>query len=137
MSAGRVALPFELPVDAGRLARLTICGCGTAYFAGLMAKYWFERFAALPVDVEIASEFRYRDPPLDAGGLLPRAQKEGVAYLPGRYFAVSRVDVSALRLSFAGLDPDQIRRGLRILGGVVAAELAESSHNAEPAPAMV
>ncbi len=69
MSAGRVALPFDLPVDAARLTRLTICGCGTAYFAGLMAKYWFERFAGLPVDVEIASEFRYREPPLDASGL--------------------------------------------------------------------
>src|SRR5205823_1285100 len=44
-------------------------GCGTAYFAGLTAEYWFERFARLPVDVEIASEFRYRDPPLEAGGL--------------------------------------------------------------------
>ena len=69
MSAGEVALPFELPVDARSLSRLTICGCGTAYFAALMAKYWFERFGGLPVDVEIASEFRYRDPPLDAGGL--------------------------------------------------------------------
>ncbi len=39
MSAGRVALPFELPVDVAKLARLTICGCGTAHFAGLMAKY--------------------------------------------------------------------------------------------------
>ncbi len=69
MSAARVALPFDLPIDAARLTRLTICGCGTAYISGLMAKYWFERFAGLPVDVEIASEFRYRDPPLDAGGL--------------------------------------------------------------------
>ncbi len=69
MSAGRVALPFDLPVDAARLTRLTICACGTAYFSALMAKYWFERFARLPVDVEIASEFRYREPPLDAGGL--------------------------------------------------------------------
>ncbi len=74
---------------------------------------------------------------LDASGLLPRAQKAGVAYLPGRYFAVSRVEAGALRLSFAGLDPERIRRGLRIFGGIVAAELAESSHNAEPAPAMV
>ncbi len=69
MSAGRAALPFELPVDAAKLTRLTICGCGTAYIAGLTAKYWFERFARLPVDVEIASEFRYRDPPLEPGGL--------------------------------------------------------------------
>lgn len=77
MSAGRVALPFDLPVDAARLSRLTICGCGTAYIAGLMAKYWFERFALLPVDVEIASEFRYRDPPLDAGGLTILVSQSG------------------------------------------------------------
>ncbi|ACK49679.1 glucosamine/fructose-6-phosphate aminotransferase, isomerizing [Methylocella silvestris BL2] len=69
MSSGHVALPFELPVDPATLSRLTICGCGTAYFSALMAKYWFERFARLPVDVEIASEFRYRDPPLDPSGL--------------------------------------------------------------------
>ena len=69
MAAGRTALPFALPVDIGSLQRLTICGCGTAYYAGLIAKYWFERFARLPVDVEIASEFRYRDPPLEPGGL--------------------------------------------------------------------
>jgi glutamine---fructose-6-phosphate transaminase (isomerizing) len=69
MSTGRVALPFELPADVTKLSRLTICGCGTAYFAGLTAKYWFERFARLPVDVEIASEFRYRDPPLERGGI--------------------------------------------------------------------
>ena len=69
MSAGKVALPFRLPVDVTKLSRLTICGCGTAYIAGLTAKYWFERFARLPVDVEVASEFRYRDPPLEKGGI--------------------------------------------------------------------
>jgi glutamine---fructose-6-phosphate transaminase (isomerizing) len=69
MSSGHIALPFDLSVDATKLQRLTICGCGTAYFAGLTAKYWFERFARLPVDVEIASEFRYRDPPLEPGGI--------------------------------------------------------------------
>ena len=75
--------------------------------------------------------------PLDASALLPRAQKEGVAYLPGRYFAVSRVEPGALRLSFAGLDPERIRCGIRILGEVVAAELAAVSPDAEPASAMV
>ncbi|MEJ0094476.1 MAG: glutamine--fructose-6-phosphate transaminase (isomerizing) [Methylocella sp.] len=69
MSSGRVALPFELPVDPAKLSRLTICGCGTAYISALIAKYWFERFADLPVDVEIASEFRYRTPPLERNGL--------------------------------------------------------------------
>jgi glutamine---fructose-6-phosphate transaminase (isomerizing) len=69
MPAGRIALPFDLPADVTKLRRLTICACGTAHFAGLTAKYWFERFARLPTDVEIASEFRYRDPPLEVGGI--------------------------------------------------------------------
>jgi glucosamine--fructose-6-phosphate aminotransferase (isomerizing) len=77
MAAGRTALPFAPPVDIGSLQRLTICGCGTAYFAGLTAKYWFERFARLPVDVEIASEFRYRDPPLEPGGLILLVSQSG------------------------------------------------------------
>jgi len=75
--------------------------------------------------------------PLDAGDLLPRARKEGVAYMPGRYFAVSRMDRSALRLSFAGLEPEEIRRGLAILGRVVSGEIESSSRSSEPAPAMV
>jgi 2-aminoadipate transaminase len=75
--------------------------------------------------------------PLDAGELLPRAQKDGVAYLPGRYFAVSRLEPGALRLSFAGLPPEQIRCGLEILGRIVSEELARVRENVEPAPAMV
>ncbi len=75
--------------------------------------------------------------PLDAGELLPRAQKEGVAYLPGRYFAVARQEPGALRLSFAGLTPEQIRKGLAVFGEIVWAELADASRSFEPAPAMV
>jgi 2-aminoadipate transaminase len=75
--------------------------------------------------------------PLDAAQLLPRAQKEGVAYLPGRYFAVSRQDAGALRLSFAGLPPERIRQGLAILGRIFTGELEAASLNFEPAPAMV
>ncbi len=69
MSEGRVALPFTLPVDAAQLPRLTIAACGTAYIAGLVARYWFERFARLPVEIDVASEFRYREPPMERGGL--------------------------------------------------------------------
>ena len=56
--------------------------------------------------------------PLDAGELLSRAQRENVSYLPGRYFAVSRFEPGTLRLSFAGLPPEQIRQGIAILGGI-------------------
>ena len=48
---------------------MSISACGTAYYAGLVAKYWFERFARLPVEIDVASEFRYREAPLKAGGL--------------------------------------------------------------------
>jgi 2-aminoadipate transaminase len=75
--------------------------------------------------------------PLDASELLPRAQKEGVAFIPGRYFAVSRQEPGALRLSFAGLHPDQIRSGLAVLGRIVADEMARTSKVARPSPAMV
>jgi glucosamine--fructose-6-phosphate aminotransferase (isomerizing) len=69
MGAERVALRETLPFDFASLTRLTISACGTAYYAGLVAKYWFERYARLPVDVDVASEFRYREPPLEQGGL--------------------------------------------------------------------
>ncbi|MEO6012401.1 MAG: glutamine--fructose-6-phosphate transaminase (isomerizing) [Devosia sp.] len=69
MGAEKVALREKLPFDFAKLPRLTIAACGTAYFAGLIAKYWFEKYARLPVDVDVASEFRYREPPLETGGL--------------------------------------------------------------------
>jgi 2-aminoadipate transaminase len=75
--------------------------------------------------------------PLDAGELLPRAQKEGMAYLPGRFFEVSRREPGALRLSFAGLRPEEIRKGLEILGRVVAGARERVLEILEPAPAMV
>jgi glucosamine--fructose-6-phosphate aminotransferase (isomerizing) len=56
--------PFDLPFDFAKIDRLAISACGTAYLAGLIGKYWFERFARLPVDIDIASEFRYREMPL-------------------------------------------------------------------------
>jgi glucosamine--fructose-6-phosphate aminotransferase (isomerizing) len=68
MAAERVVLP-ELPFDIRGITRLSISACGTAYYAGLVARYWFERFARLPVEIDIASEFRYREVPLEPGGL--------------------------------------------------------------------
>ena len=61
--------PFAWPVDPTKLARVTIVACGTAYMAGLTAKYWIERFARLPVEIDVASEYRYREAPVDDGGL--------------------------------------------------------------------
>ncbi len=69
MAAERVTLPFALPFDFAKLDRIVIAACGTAYYAGMVARYWFENFAQLPVEVDIASEFRYRDVPLKPGNL--------------------------------------------------------------------
>ena len=69
MNAGRVLLPVTLPFDWNKLTRITITACGTASYAGHVAKYWFEQIARLPVEVDVASEFRYREAPLLDGGL--------------------------------------------------------------------
>ncbi len=58
------AKSFDMPFDFAKMDRLAISACGTAYLAGLVGKYWLERYARLPVDIDIASEFRYREMPL-------------------------------------------------------------------------
>src|SRR6266516_3822030 len=77
MSAERVELPEPLPFDFRAIERLSISACGTAYYAGLIAKYWFERFAHLPADVDVGSEFRYRAPLLRAGDLAVFVSQSG------------------------------------------------------------
>ena len=77
MSERSVRLPFDLTFDPVKLSRITITACGTAYYAGMIAKYWFERIARLPVDIDVASEFRYRDPPLAEGGLTVLVSQSG------------------------------------------------------------
>ena len=62
-----IVLP-DLPFDLAQVTRLSVIACGTAHYAGQVAKYWFESIARLPVDVDVASEFRYRNAPLAPGG---------------------------------------------------------------------
>jgi len=69
MATERVALPFELPFDFRDIQRISIVACGTASYAGYVAKYWFERLSRLPVELDVASEFRYREAPLRKGDL--------------------------------------------------------------------
>ena len=66
--AQRIALP-TLPFALERVDKVTIVACGTSYYAGLAARYWIEQTARVPVDIDIASEFRYRAPPLGKGGV--------------------------------------------------------------------
>ncbi len=63
-----VQLP-DLPIDLARVTGVTIVACGTSYYAGLVAKYWIERIARLPVEIDVASEFRYRAIDMAPGGL--------------------------------------------------------------------
>ena len=69
MGTEQVSIREQMPFDFADLSRLTISACGTAFLAGAVAKYWFERYARLPVDIDVASEFRYREPPLEKNGL--------------------------------------------------------------------
>ena len=77
MAAERVRLPMELPFDFRKIERLSMSACGTAYYAGLVAKYWFERFARLPVEIDVASEFRYREAPFEPGNLAVFVSQSG------------------------------------------------------------
>ena len=72
----RVSLP-ALSFDWKKVSRVTMVACGTAYYACLVAKYWFEQLARLPVEVEVASEFRYREPPLPPGGACIAVSQSG------------------------------------------------------------
>ncbi|MBN8846923.1 MAG: glutamine--fructose-6-phosphate transaminase (isomerizing) [Sphingomonas sp.] len=65
----RVTLPIP-DYDLSSIKRVTIVACGTSFYAGMVAKYWFEQFARVPVDLDVASEFRYRAPVMEPGGLM-------------------------------------------------------------------
>ena len=67
LQQGITALP-DFPFAPENLSRLSLSACGTAFYAGWIAKYWIESLARLPVDIDIGSEFRYREPPLDSNG---------------------------------------------------------------------
>jgi glutamine---fructose-6-phosphate transaminase (isomerizing) len=69
MATECVALPIKLPFDFKDVQRISIVACGTASYAGYVAKYWFERLGRLPVELDVASEFRYREAPLRRGDL--------------------------------------------------------------------
>lgn len=68
LANNKIIMP-DLPGDFKTIPRLTITACGTAFYAGLVAKYWFERIARLSTEVDIASEFRYREAPLPEEGM--------------------------------------------------------------------
>ncbi|MHB8271031.1 glutamine--fructose-6-phosphate transaminase (isomerizing) [Bradyrhizobium sp.] len=69
MATERVSLPLKLPFDFRDIQRISITACGTSSYAAYIAKYWFERLSRLPVEVDVSSEFRYREAPLRRGDL--------------------------------------------------------------------
>jgi glutamine---fructose-6-phosphate transaminase (isomerizing) len=76
LAGGVVQFP-DLGLDLAKVKRITISACGTAYYAGLVSKYWFERYARIPVEIDVASEFRYREAPLEPGGLAVFVSQSG------------------------------------------------------------
>ncbi|WP_297443880.1 glutamine--fructose-6-phosphate transaminase (isomerizing) [Acidocella sp.] len=68
LDGGTPRLP-ALPFDLAAIKRITMSACGSAFYAGLTAKFWLENLARVPVEADVASEFRYRAPPLDEAGL--------------------------------------------------------------------
>jgi glucosamine--fructose-6-phosphate aminotransferase (isomerizing) len=67
-TAQTISMP-DFPFDLKKISRLTIVACGTSFYAGLVAKYWIEQYARIGVDIDVASEFRYREAPMQEGGL--------------------------------------------------------------------
>ncbi len=67
LNGDRTAVDLPSDMDFSDCTRLVLVACGTAYYACHVAKYWLESLARIPVEIEVASEFRYREPPLDAG----------------------------------------------------------------------
>lgn len=90
---------LPMPFDFATIDRLAISACGTAYLAGLVGKYWFERYARLPVDIDIASEFRYREMPLSqsSGALFVSQSGETADTLASlRYCRASGLPIGAI-----------------------------------------
>jgi glucosamine--fructose-6-phosphate aminotransferase (isomerizing) len=69
VASGTIKMPKAVELGFRDINRVSITACGTAFYAGLIARYWFERYAGLPVEIDTASEFRYRSVPLDPGNL--------------------------------------------------------------------
>ncbi len=128
--SGRLAEHSARMLDAGRQRlRAVLDACGR-HFAGI-ASYTRPQ-GGMSVWVTCAAA-------VDTMDLLSRAQREGVAYLPGKHFAVVREHRSSARLSFAGLEPDQIEQGVAVLGRIFGDEIrrVRSAVDAEPEPALV
>ena len=111
MATEQVKLPVKLPFDFRDIQRISITACGTASYAGYVAKYWFERLARVPVEVDVASEFRYREAPLRKGDLAIFISQSGETAdtLAALRYAKARGRAHAIRGQRADLD-DRARK---------------------------
>ncbi|GLP88482.1 glutamine--fructose-6-phosphate transaminase (isomerizing) [Tritonibacter mobilis] len=93
--SGEIQMPEGL--DFSKIERLSLVACGTAYYACMVAKYWLETIARLPVEVDVASEFRYREPPVSPGTLALFVSQSGETAdtLAALRYMVDKVDVIA------------------------------------------
>ena len=128
--SGRLLAHHNRMIEAGA-ERLQACVEGCAHHLPPRSRYTAPE-GGMNVWVKLPE-------PLDASDLAVRAAARGVSFLPGRFFSVSHPQTHSLRLSFAGLNPENISRGLEILGAVFRSEYerARSGHRDEPSPAMV
>ncbi|MDA0362044.1 MAG: glutamine--fructose-6-phosphate transaminase (isomerizing) [Proteobacteria bacterium] len=102
-----ISIPTE-SIDFSKINRITMVACGTAYLACLTAKYWFEKISNIPVDVDVASEFRYREPPLEKSTLAIFVSQSGetadtlaaLKYIKGKATKIVSI-VNALESSIA------------------------------------
>ncbi len=106
---GRTVILPGGDLDFNTVERLTLVACGTAYYACLTAKYWFEQLARLPVEVDIASEFRYREPPLSrqSGAVFVSQSGETADTLAALRYCAGKVDTI---LSVVNVDESSIAR---------------------------
>ena len=77
VASGTIKIPKDVELGFRDINRVSITACGTAFYAGLIARYWFERYAGLPVEIDVASEFRYRNIPFDPGNLAVFVSQSG------------------------------------------------------------
>jgi glucosamine--fructose-6-phosphate aminotransferase (isomerizing) len=113
-AGGQLKLPNEVTLKFRDINRVSIAACGTGFYAGLIARYWFEHYAALPAEIDIASEFRYRGAPLDSGNLAVIVSQSGET--ADTFASLEFAKVGGQRiLSVVNVPSSTIARGSQIL----------------------
>ena len=128
--SGRLAAHLDRMLDAGKERLAATLEACEKHLSGVAT--WTRPQGGMSIWLTFAGE-------IDTAEMLPRAQREGVSYLPGKYFAVNRDHHASARLSFAALEPEQIEKGIATLGRIFGEEARRIrlARSAEPEPALV